>query len=77
MRPRKRSFAIKGHRTSISLETPFWEVLKEIADEKHISLAALVGEIDSTRADKTGLSTSVRLYVLEFLRARLRDRPLS
>ena len=28
---RKRSLAIAGHRTSVSLEEPFWEALKEIA----------------------------------------------
>jgi len=32
MRPeRKRSLSIAGHRTSISLEAPFWEALQEIA----------------------------------------------
>ena len=32
MKPeRKRSLSIAGHRTSISLEAPFWEALKEIA----------------------------------------------
>ena len=32
MRPeRKRSLSIAGHRTSISLEAPFWEALKERA----------------------------------------------
>ncbi|MBA4174102.1 MAG: aryl-sulfate sulfotransferase, partial [Hyphomicrobium sp.] len=31
MRPVKRSFSIKGHRTSISLEAPFWDALKDAA----------------------------------------------
>ena len=31
MRPVKRSFTIAGHRTSISLEAPFWDALKEAA----------------------------------------------
>lgn len=70
MRPRKRSFAIKGHRTSISLEPPFWDALKEIADSRGISLAGLVSEIDDRRGVTAGLSTSVRLYVLQALRAR-------
>lgn len=74
MRPRKRSFAIKGHRTSISLEQPFWDALKEIADNRGVSLAALVGEIDDCRGSAAGLSTSVRLYVLETLRAQARSQ---
>lgn len=75
MRPLKRSFAIRGHRTSISLEAPFWEALKEIADDRAISLAALVAEIDAQRAaaGDAGLSTAVRVFVLETLRARLRE----
>lgn len=74
MRPLKRSFSIKGHRTSISLETPFWEALKEIANNRSITLAALVAEIDDARKNGTGLSTAVRLYVLADLQARARDQ---
>ncbi|MFV0367630.1 MAG: ribbon-helix-helix domain-containing protein [Hyphomicrobiaceae bacterium] len=74
MRPLKRSFSIKGHRTSISLETPFWEALKEIANNRSITLAALVAEIDDARENDTGLSTAVRLYVLADLQARARGQ---
>ncbi|MCB1526859.1 MAG: ribbon-helix-helix domain-containing protein [Hyphomicrobiaceae bacterium] len=74
MRPLKRSFSINGHRTSISLETPFWEALKEIACTRTLTLAALVAEIDNARADGTGLSTAVRLYVLADLQERVRGR---
>ncbi|MCB1513208.1 MAG: ribbon-helix-helix domain-containing protein [Hyphomicrobiaceae bacterium] len=72
MRPQKRSFSIRGHRTSISLEAPFWQALREIASHRAIPLAALVAEIDEGRGD-TGLSTAVRLHVLHALQARLRD----
>jgi hypothetical protein len=30
-RPVKHSFTIAGHRTSVSLEDPFWQALREIA----------------------------------------------
>lgn len=70
MRPRKRSFSIKGHRTSISLEPPFWEALRELAQRRSIPLAALVAEIDGARASPTGLSTAVRLHILADLKAR-------
>jgi len=72
-RPVKRSFSIRGHRTSISLEGPFWQALREIAAERHTSLAALVAEIDAARASDGGLSTAVRLFVLETLRRQARE----
>lgn len=74
MRPVKRSFQIRGHRTSLSLEEPFWRALKDIAAERDIPLAQLVAEIDSARdAMASGLSGAVRIYVLEHYRRE--DRP--
>jgi predicted DNA-binding ribbon-helix-helix protein len=70
VRPQKRSFTIKGHRTSISLEAPFWDALREIAERRNLPLAALVAEIDSTRGHTAGLSTAVRLHILADLRRR-------
>ena len=63
----KRSLTIAGHRTSISLEEPFWDALKDIAADRGLSLSALVAEIDNSRASG-GLSSSVRVYVLEYYR---------
>ena len=50
-RPLKRSFAIKGHRTSISMEAPFWEALQQAAALENNTLAALVAR--STRGAAT------------------------
>jgi len=78
MRPSKRSFSIKGHKTSISLEPQFWEAFREIADRRNVSLASLVAEIDSRRSPDTGLSTAVRLFILETLIALARpSEPVS
>lgn len=68
-RPVKRSFALQGHRTSISLEQPFWEALKEAAAIEGISLAALVARIDENR-NGCGLSGAVRIWVLDYVRRR-------
>lgn len=65
MRPLKRSFNIKGHRTSISLEAPFWDALKQAADSEGVSLAKLVETIDATR-DADGLSSAVRIWLLRY-----------
>ena len=48
--------------TSISLEAEFWLELAQIADARGVSVASLVGEIDSRRAG--GLSSAIRLFVL-------------
>ncbi len=69
MRPLKRSFTIAGHSTSISLEAPFWEALKDAAQERGQSLAALVEEIDAKRGS-AGLSSAVRIWILEYYRNR-------
>jgi predicted DNA-binding ribbon-helix-helix protein len=61
----KRSISIAGHRTSIALEDPFWEGLEAMAEERNMSLAAMIAEIDQKR--ETGnLSSAVRLAVLDF-----------
>ena len=63
----KRSVTIDKHRTSISLEEPFWDALSEIAEAEGKSLAALIGEIDKSRGEEN-LSAAIRLYVLGHLR---------
>lgn len=64
----KRSVSINGHRTSFSLEQPFFDELTKIAADRDMPLARLVGEIDSARPRDTNLSSSLRLFVLEMLR---------
>lgn len=69
MKPVKRSFAIAGHRTSVSLEAPFWEALRAAAAEEKLSIAALVAEIDRGR-DGANLSSAIRVWLLARYRAR-------
>jgi len=66
----KRSISIAGHRTSISVEAPFWEGLAEIARARSLSVAALIAEIDRDRSAGTNLSSAVRLHVLAWYRER-------
>ena len=66
-RPVKRSFTIKGHRTSISLEAPFWDALRLAAAEERTTLSALVAAIDAQRG-ASGLSSAVRVWVLDHIR---------
>jgi predicted DNA-binding ribbon-helix-helix protein len=65
----KRSIVIHGHKTSISVEDDFWNGLKEIAEERDITIAKLVQEIDQAR-DRGNLSSAIRVYVLRHFRQR-------
>jgi len=65
----KRSVSIAGHRTSISLEEPFWEALREIAARDNLSLQGLIGRIDAERGEQN-LSSAIRVFVLTDLRSR-------
>jgi predicted DNA-binding ribbon-helix-helix protein len=67
-RPVKRSFTIAGHRTSISLEAAFWDALKVAAAEQRVPVAKVVADIDAVRSGGGGLSSAVRVWVLEHYR---------
>jgi predicted DNA-binding ribbon-helix-helix protein len=64
--PVKRSVEIAGHKTSISLEPLFWDLLKQAAAREGLPLNALVARIDAERiaADApTGLAGAIRLWL--------------
>ncbi|KAB1073891.1 ribbon-helix-helix domain-containing protein [Methylobacterium planeticum] len=63
----KRSVMIAGHRTSVSLEEPFWRALREIAAAREQSVQALIGTIDAGRAGQN-LSSAIRVFVLDAVR---------
>ncbi|MCC6205958.1 MAG: ribbon-helix-helix domain-containing protein [Hyphomicrobiales bacterium] len=65
----KRSVTIRGHRTSFSLEQPFFDDLAAIARRRGVALAALIAEIDDTRPRDTNLSSAIRLFVLEWAKS--------
>ena len=66
----KRSVAIAGHATSVSLEAPFWDVLRAIAAEEGLSVQALIGRIDAGRGAQN-LSSAIRVYVLHSVQRRV------
>ena len=64
--PVKRSVEIAGHKTSISLEPLFWDLLRAAADDERVPINALVARIDSERiaADPApGLAGAIRLWL--------------
>jgi predicted DNA-binding ribbon-helix-helix protein len=66
----KRSIVIAGHKTSISLEDEFWESFKEIAEERGMTVTAMIGAIDDDRKH-ANLSSAIRLFVLSAYRDQL------
>lgn len=70
---KKRSVSIAGHRTSVSLEQPFWIALQRIAEARGRSLASLIAEVDAGRGGN--LSSALRVFVLDELQRRLASPP--
>lgn len=70
----KRSITISGHRTSITLERPFWDELKEIACQEKVSVTELVRQIDSRRDASGSLTSAIRVYILEQLKKQRSER---
>ena len=66
---RKRSVAIRGHRTSFSLEDAFFAEIERIAAERALTVAQLVAEVDESRSREVNLSSALRLHVLNELKA--------
>ncbi len=65
----KRSIVIAGHKTSVSLEEPFWLGLKEIAHGQQMTVSSMVGHIDTKRS-QGNLSSAIRLFVLDSVRTQ-------
>ena len=70
----KRSISIAGHRTSITLEEPFWAALREIAGAQGRSIQSHVGRIDAERGEQN-LSSAIRVFVLGYFRKNTADLP--
>ncbi|MDZ4307998.1 ribbon-helix-helix domain-containing protein [Allopontixanthobacter sp.] len=65
--PVKRSVQIDRHKTSISLEPLFWDMLKTAAEAEGVAINALVARIDAERirsATPPGLASAVRVWLV-------------
>lgn len=66
---KKHSVTISGHATSISLEDEFWNEIKIIAKAQGVSLSALIQNIDNERDEDQNLSSALRVFVLQSIKA--------
>lgn len=65
--PVKRSVAIAGHKTSISLEPLFWDMLKDVAQREGVPISTLVSRIDAERIKSPtppGLASAIRVWLV-------------
>jgi len=65
--PVKRSVEIAGHKTSISLEPVFWDMLKARAAAEGMPVNALVAQIDAARLEaevQPGLASAIRVWLV-------------
>ena len=62
----KRSIVVGGHKTSVSLEEPFWTSMKEISQQLNVTLSELVGD---TNRRQGNLSSAIRLFVLDHFKS--------
>ena len=65
----KRSVVIDGHKTSVSLEEPFWSAVREIARAQDMTVSSLLRQIDRGRRN-TNMSSAIRMFVLENVRTQ-------
>ena len=75
MRPEKHSLTLRGHRTSVSLETQFWKAFLEIAARENKTINGLAAQIDEARDPDTGLATAIRGFVLSWYQDRHEAQP--
>ena len=64
--PRRRTVRTAGRNISVSLEDAFWNALKEIAVSKNTSRQKLVEMIDKKRRGHPNLSSTIRIFVLDY-----------
>jgi predicted DNA-binding ribbon-helix-helix protein len=64
---KKHSVSIRGHRTSFSLEEPFWQGLQNIARSRSVPVARVIMQIDADRGEGENLSSAIRVFVFNQL----------
>jgi predicted DNA-binding ribbon-helix-helix protein len=65
--PIKRSIEIAGHKTSVSLEPLFWDMLRARAKREGMPVNALVAQIDAERLEAEtppGLAGAIRVWLV-------------
>ena len=70
----KRSITLSGHRTSVSLEKPFWDALLALAEEQDTTPTNLIAAIDNQRLPEDNLSSAIRVHILKTYQQRALEK---
>jgi predicted DNA-binding ribbon-helix-helix protein len=70
---RKWTVVVAGRKTSVCLEPPFLEALKEIATERRTTVPRLITSIDPDRRSRN-LSSALRVFVVEHYQNQIAGR---
>ncbi len=62
-----RSVRIGGRRTSMRLETQFWEALRDVAEREHADVGEICTRI-AKRSRNANLSSAVRVAMVDYYR---------
>lgn len=67
---------IDGRHTAVSVEDQFWDQLRHIAIDRHMTVSNLICEIDAARKNRkqNNLSSAIRMFVLEEIKKRAQNR---
>jgi predicted DNA-binding ribbon-helix-helix protein len=60
----KKSLVLSGHKTSVALETEFWEALESIAKKNNLNIDSLIQKIDQNER-KGSLASALRVFILK------------
>lgn len=62
----KRSLTISKHKTSVSLEPEYWDIIDNISIEKGLSISGVIELIDKEK-NGNNLTSEIRVYALNYL----------
>jgi len=68
--PMPQNVTIAGHRTTMRLEPEFWDALNEVAEFRGMHRDELVGAINECKPVYMGLTSAVRVSLLEFYKSK-------
>ena len=71
-RYRPRTVFLGEFKTSVRLPPVMWETLEYIARHHGATLQDLIRQIDGDREQGQGLTDAIRIYIVEFYRARIK-----
>ena len=62
----KRSVTISKHKTSVTLEPEYWQIIDNISIEKGLSISGIIELIDREK-NGNNLASEIRIYALNYL----------